>query len=70
MRDDSRVGSELRSLDHDRLRDNESRSIRPIPELGKQQFRKCKGDPTDRPEPPDHGDRDCAQVADREKPLF
>jgi hypothetical protein len=68
--DGARVGTELCSLDHDRLRDSKSRSVRFIPDLSQQPFCNRDGDPTERGQPTDHRDGDCGQIAGHEEPAF
>ena len=62
MRDDRRVGSKLRSVDHDGLHDGESHSI---PDLGQQPFCNHDGGPTERGQPTEHRDGGCSQITDR-----
>jgi hypothetical protein len=62
--DGNRVRSKLRSLDYDWLRDSESRSICPIPELGKKLSRLRDGNPSNRPELSSQGNRCAGQMDD------
>jgi len=48
MRDGGRVGGKLCALDHHRLRDSESRSVRRLSELGQQPVRNRNCDPAER----------------------